>query len=92
MMSFWLDIRYGLRVLGEESRIHGNCHSDARLGIGANTALFSVVNGVAFSIRCLSQSKRTRRGLLKVLDVFRKAPSLYPNFLDWQKTITLSRP
>jgi len=38
------DLRFGLRMLRKVTRLHHSCRSDPGSGIGANTAIFSLIN------------------------------------------------
>lgn len=84
MHTLLQDIRYSLRMLRRNPGFAMTAVLTLALGIGANTALFSVVNGVLLNPLPYSQSSR----LVAVYGRapgFDKAPISYLNFLDWQR-------
>ena len=84
MRNFLQDVRYGLRVLAKSSGFAAIAILTLALGTGANTALFSVVNGVLLNPLPFPDPER----LVAVYSTdanFSQSSIAYLNFLDWQR-------
>jgi len=82
--SLWADVRYGLRALRRSRGFAAVAILTLALGIGANTAIFSVAEGVVFSPLPYREPDR----LVMVLESnlrFSQVAISYPNFQDWQR-------
>jgi len=78
------DIRYALRILAKSPGFAAIAILTLALGIGANTALFSVVNGVLLNPLPYPHPEELVAVGEKVPG-FAEAGISYPNFIDWQK-------
>ena len=84
MRSFLQDLRYSIRQMMKAPGFAAIAILTLALGIGANTAIFSVVNGVLLNPLPFPQAERLMV-LFHGRTNFPNGSISYPNFLDWQR-------
>ena len=84
--SLWQDLCYALRMLRKSPGFTAIAALTLALGIGANTAIFSVVDAVL--LRPLPFPRSDRLASVESLNTQNGIPhdsASYPNFFDWRK-------
>src|SRR5712691_1912483 len=84
MSTLFQDLRYGLRMLAKNPGFTAVVVITLALGIGANTAIFSVVNRVL--LRPLPYRNPSR--LIMLWETYQQFPRVWasvPNLIDWRE-------
>ncbi len=82
------DVRYGFRMLLGKPGFTLVAIITLAIGIGANTAIFSVINGVLLKSLSLPEPERLV-ALTETSKELPVRPVAYPNYLDWQARQTV---
>jgi putative ABC transport system permease protein len=82
MSTFLQDLRFGLRMLAKNPGFTAVAVLTLALGIGANTVLFSLVNGVLLNPLRYAEPERLI-ALYSRFPNYDRGSISYPNFLDW---------
>src|SRR5215471_7275283 len=82
--SLFQDLRYGFRMLVRSPGFAVIAIVTLALGIGANTTIFSVVNGVLINPLPFHDSDQLV-SLFEEIPNFKNGSISYPDFVDWQR-------
>src|SRR4051794_15066205 len=85
MQTFLSDIRYAFRMIAKQPGFAALAILAFALGIGANVAIFSVVNAVLLRPLPYPNSERLI-SIRKRPPTFRSSSVSYPNFFDWRRS------
>jgi putative ABC transport system permease protein len=86
--DLWQDLGYGLRTFRKKPGFTLVAVFTLALGIGANTAIFSVVNGVLLKSLPFPDAERLV-ALSETSESGRVEAVAYPNYLDWRAEQTI---
>src|SRR5918996_726577 len=87
MRTLWQDVRYAARVMRRQPGFTAVAVLALALGVGATSAVFSVVNSVLLRPLPFEDSGR----LVLISATSRQNPTMfvsYPDFLDWREQQT----
>jgi putative ABC transport system permease protein len=87
MHEFWSNLRYATRTLAKQPSFTFVAVLTLGLGIGANTAIFSVINAVL--LRPLPYPEADRIMVLSEFSGGQESSVALPDYLDWQRDNTV---
>ncbi len=91
MQNLWQDLRYGARMLWKQPGVALIALVTIALGIGANTAVFTVVNAtLAHGLPYRAPEELVHLWERTPQKDFPRREASYPDFLDWRQSQTLA--